>query len=223
MIGKKITIAGDKVKGVGYRPFLLEKAVRLKIKNFDAINVESEDEIDNEKQVLIIYTSGKDKQITDFVEFVQSKEGRPRKAKVDSVVPDVYTEDVISISEYRTILNAEQQSKTVQGGLLIGDILMYETNKNLELLRTETNDNFDKMGKNFEKVGDKIDSLRTETNDNFGKMDKKYDKISKNMFDIVGEMKETNKLFEERSKISDMRMEKTEKSIERLLDILAKK
>jgi len=198
MIGKKITITGDKIKGVGYRPFLLEKAIRLKIKNFDAINVESEDEIDGEKQVLIIYTSGKDKQITDFVEFAQSEKGRPRKSRVDSVVPDVYTEDVISISEYRTILNAEQQSKTVQGGLLIGDILMYDTNKCLKLLRTETNDNF-------------------------GKMDKKYDAISRNMFDIVKEMKETNRLFDKRMEKLEERNELVDGRIEKLLEILAKK
>lgn len=37
-----VTIKGDKVQNVGYIPFLLEKAVRLKIKNFDAVNVESE-------------------------------------------------------------------------------------------------------------------------------------------------------------------------------------
>lgn len=189
-----ITIKGNKVQNVGYRPFLLEKAVRLKIKNFDAINVEPEDEVDNEKQILIVYISGEDKQITDFVEFVQSKKGIPRKAKVDSVVPDIYMEDVISIEEYKSILNAEQQSKTVQGGLLIGDILN-ETNKGLGLLRTETTENF-------------------------GKMDIKYEAISRGMFTLANKIDERMKKLEDRNEIVDIRMEKTEKNIERLLEIL---
>lgn len=194
MISKMITIKGNKVQNVGYRPFLLEKAVRLKIKNFDAINVEPEDEVDNEKQILIVYISGEDKQITDFVEFVQSKKGIPRKAKVDSVVPDIYMEDVISIEEYKSILNAEQQSKTVQGGLLIGDILN-ETNKGLGLLRTETTENF-------------------------GKMDIKYEAISRGMFTLANKIDERMKKLEDRNEIVDIRMEKTEKNIERLLEIL---
>lgn len=184
--GVLVTIKGDKVQNVGYRPFLLEKAVRLKIKNFDAVNVESEK--DDEKQTLIIYVSGEDKQISEFVEFTKSEKGRPKKAKVDSVIPDLeYLEDVISIEEYRNILSAEQQSKTVQGGLLIGE---------------------------------KIDLLRTETAENFEKMDTKYKLISEGMFTLANKIDKRMEKLEERNEIVDARMEKTEKNIEKLLEIL---
>ena len=184
--GVLVTIKGDKVQNVGYRPFLLEKAVRLKIKNFDAVNIESEK--DDEKQTLIIYVSGEDKQISEFVEFTKSEKGRPKKAKVDSVIPDLeYLEDVISIEEYRNILGAEQQSKTVQGGLLIGE---------------------------------KIDLLRTETAENFEKMDTKYKLISEGMFTLANKIDKRMEKLEERNEIVDARMEKTEKNIEKLLEIL---
>ena len=154
--GVLVTIKGDKVQNVGYRPFLLEKAVRLKIKNFDAVNVESEK--DDEKQTLIIYVSGEDKQISEFVEFTKSEKGRPKKAKVDSVIPDIeYLEDVISIEEYRNILSAEQQSKTVQGGLLIGekiDIMIgkqEETIGEIMNLRSDLKSHFDKRFETLEK------------------------------------------------------------------------
>ena len=198
--GVLVTIKGDKVQNVGYRPFLLEKAVRLKIKNFDAVNVESEK--DDEKQTLIIYVSGEDKQISEFVEFTKSEKGRPKKAKVDSVIPDLeYLEDVISIEEYRNILSAEQQSKTVQGGLLIGE--------KIDLLRTETTE-----------IGEKIDLLRMETTENFEKMDTKYKLISEGMFTLANKIDKRMEKLEERNEIVDARMEKTEKNIERLLEIL---
>lgn len=68
-----------------------------------------------------------------------------------------------------------------------------------------------------------LNLFRKDTNRNFEKMNVKYEAISKGMFGIIDKMKETNKLFEERSKIADMRMEKTEKSIEELLKILVNK
>mgnify|MGYP003394168744 FL=1 len=198
--GVLVTIKGDKVQNVGYRPFLLEKAVRLKIKNFDAVNVESEK--DDEKQTLIIYVSGEDKQISEFVEFTKSEKGRPKKAKVDSVIPDLeYLEDVISIEEYRNILSAEQQSKTVQGGLLIGE--------KIDLLRTETTE-----------IGEKIDLLRMETTENFEKMDTKYKLISEGIFTLANKIDKRMEKLEERNEIVDARMEKTEKNIEKLLEIL---
>ncbi len=146
--GVSITIKGEKVQGIGYRPFLLEKAVRLKINNFDAVNVELEK--DDEIQTLIIYISGEDKQISEFTTFVRSEKGRPRKARVDSVMIDIYLGDVISIGEYRNILSIEQQSKTVQGDLLLNekvDIMIgkqEETVEEIMSLRNDLKSHFDK-------------------------------------------------------------------------------
>lgn len=198
MTNKMIIIKGDKVQGVGYRPFLLEKAVRLKIKYFDAVNIPQESGIDSIKQILEVYVSGEVKQISEFIEFAKSEKGHPKMAQVDSVVSDDYTDDIITIEEYKSILSSEQQSKTVQGGLLIAHILQNETNKNLELLRKETTENFRQM-------------------------DLKYKLISEGMFLLANKIDKRMEKLEERNKIVDMRMEKTEKSIEELLKILVSK
>ena len=72
------------------------------------------------------------------------------------------------------------------------------------------------LGDKIDNLGDKIDTFRNETNDNFARMDSKYELISKGMFAIVDKIEDRNKAFE-------TRMEKTEKNIERLLEILEKK
>ncbi len=224
-ISKIITIKGDKVQNIGYRPFLFAKALRLRIPNFDAIN---EEEKEDGKQSVVICISGQEKQISDFVTFVRSESGRPKNAKVDSITEDlIYIEDVISIEEYGKILNAEQTNNIVQGGQKIDKELNtgFKTlGEKVDVLRTETNENFkhmdtgfktlgEKMDTGFKTLGEKVDVLRTETNENFKRMDIKYDTISKGMFALVDTIEKRNQTFEKR-------LEKTEKNIEKLLEIL---
>ncbi len=59
-MNKRISIEGKKVHQVGYRPFLLAKAMRLNIPNFDAENVE-----ENGKQKILISMIGEEKQISE--------------------------------------------------------------------------------------------------------------------------------------------------------------
>ncbi|MDD5616706.1 MAG: acylphosphatase [Candidatus Methanoperedens sp.] len=61
-----------------------------------------------------------------------------------------------------------------------------------------------------------LNLLRSETKENFHRMDEKYDAISKAMFAVVEGMEERNKTFE-------IKIEKTNKSIESLLKILTQK
>ena len=167
-----ITIKGERVQGIGYRPFLLEKAVRLKINNFDAVNIEPEkgDEI----QTLIIYISGEDKQISEFTTFIKSEKGRPRKARVDSVMTETYLDDVISIGEYRNILSVEQQSKTVQGGLLL--------NEKMDIMIGRQDIMIGKqdimIGKQEETIGE-IMNLRSDLKSHF---DKRFEILEKDVF-----------------------------------------
>lgn len=70
------------------------------------------------------------------------------------------------------------------------------------------------------KIDKNVELLREETSENFGKLDKKYKLISEGMFVIVSEIKETNKLFEKRIEKVEKNIERTEKNIERLLEIL---
>lgn len=193
IIAKTIIIEGDKVQNIGYRPFLFAKALRLRIPNFDVENIE-----ENGKQKVIVSIKGEDKQISDFVAFVNTK--RPENAEVDSILDDILIgdEDVISIEEYGKILNVEQTNNIVQGGQKIDK----------------------KLDTGFGMLGEKVDSLRkettafrTETNENFKHMDLKYELISKGMFDLVDTIEKRNQAFEKR-------LEKTDKNIEELLKIL---
>lgn len=190
MIKKKVIIKGDKVTNVGYRPFLLAKALRLGMINFDAENVEDDDS----NHRLVIFISGNKEQIDKFERFAKDK--KPHAAVVSNVSVEECDQniDIILIDEYRKILNSEQLSNIIQGGI----------------------------------------QLRNETNQNFVHVDDKYRLISEGMFAVVNELKETNKTFghsiekiaidnEERNKSFEDRIEKTEKNIERLLQILEKK
>ena len=139
-ISRIITIKGDKVQGIGYRPFLYAKALRLRIPNFDARN---EEEKEDGKQSVIICISGQEKQITDFVKFVESK--KPKNAKVDSITDELLVlEDIISTKEYGKILNVEQTNNIVQGGQKI--------DKDLNTLRTDTNENFKRMDTKYDAI-----------------------------------------------------------------------
>lgn len=196
-----LIVEGELIHHVGYRPFLLVEALkRKKITNFEAHNFKKDDH-----QRVIINMVGEEQKILEFVDFI--KNNFPDYASNCKIVEekDSCPSEVMHINEFRDTLSVEQQSNIVQGGLQISS--------KINLLGTC--------------LGGKIDSLRTETTDNFEKMDIKYDAISKGMFDIVREMKETNKSFdkrmkrlEDRNEIVDIRIEKMDKHIETLLEIL---
>lgn len=204
-IGKKIIIEGEMLHHVGFRPYLLSKALKLRIKNFEA-----ENDDDDGKQVMVLLI-GDTNQISEFINYIKTKKlPLPDTTKVIHVSEEeidvTIALDIADINEYRRWLSVEQDNNIVQGGLQIVDILKNETNKSLELLRTETTENFGMLG-------EKVDSLITETDENFKKMDIKYDKISTAMFATVD-------AIEKRNQILEKRMDNTEKNIEKLLEIL---
>jgi acylphosphatase len=179
MIGKKITIIGNKVQDVGYRLFLLDEAERMLVTHLDAKNLRKNTTQETQEKVEVLIGGDKDR-VDKFVEFV--KNNFPENADIDKPIGDAenYEGDIRTIESFSRCLSVHQLTK-------------------------------------FAVIGTKIvtsqENLRKDTNDNFSKMDTKYDKISNAMFAIVNEIKDTNKLFENR-------IEKTEKTIEKLLEIL---
>ena len=170
-IKKRINIEGEKVRNVGYRPFLLAKALRLKIPNFDAENIE-----ENGTNKLVVSIMGEEEQISEFEKFV--KDNFPKKAKVSRVSIVECTSDVISIEEYRKLLNSEQFNNIIQGGLE---------------LREVTGD-----------VGSKVDNLIIGMHDDFGKMNNKYDKVSQKMESIDSRMESIDNSIKELAKAMRM-------------------
>jgi len=192
-IGKKIIIKGEMLHHVGFRPCLLSKALKLRIKNFEA-----ENDDDDGKQVMVLLI-GDTNQISEFINYIKIKKlPLPDTTKVIDVSEEeidvTTTLDIADIDEYRKWLGVEQDNNIVQGGLQISDKI----------------DNLI--------IGQ--ENLRTETNENFGKMDVKYEAISKGMFAIAEAIDKRLEKLEERNEVVDTRMEKTDKNIESLLNIL---
>lgn len=97
---KKVVIEGERVHYVGYRPFLLFKAMRLGIPNYYAEKV-FEDGLER----IIISVGASEEQIQEFLKFV--KGNYPEKAKVSRVREVEVPERVSSIENYVRCLQTE--------------------------------------------------------------------------------------------------------------------
>ncbi len=139
---------------------------------------------------------------------------------VEKQVKTIETMDTMVEKQDKTIETmdtmVEKQDKTIE----TMDTMVEKQVKTIETikgLRAETSENFGKLDNNLEK-------LRTETSENFGKLEIRYKLISEGMFAIIRELKETNETLAEKLESAEKefgsRIEKTEKNIERLLEIL---
>ncbi len=108
----KTKIIGSKVHEVGYRVFLLGKALELGVKKFNAYNTK-----ENGNQVLIALLEGNEDQIHDFVDFAKSN--KPENAEVMDVAFEDYDGYVISVGDYMHLIQVEQLSKGVPAILSI--------------------------------------------------------------------------------------------------------
>ncbi len=220
-MNKRIIIEGDVVHHVGYRPFLLAKAVKLGIQNYEAENIE-----ETGKQKVIISIAGDEKQIREFLEF--AKKNYPKKAKVSKVSEDESPpERVMSIENYQKVLSAEQQNTIVQTGLMMlnkQEMMLSKQDETIKVLgekidtvgsKVDTVGNkvdvvgskvdvvgskvdvvgskVDAVGNKVDSVGTKVDTLKDTTHQDFNRMDVKYDKVSKKMDGIDHTIEHTMK------------------------------
>ena len=125
---KRVIIQGERVHYVGYRPFLLAKAMKLGIKRFEAENL-----IEDEKQKVVVSFSGNEKQVKEFLEFI--KKNYPPNARVSKIEELKVVDRIMSIDDYHKILAIEQQNTIVQVGLrMIGkqDVMIGKQDQILE-------------------------------------------------------------------------------------------
>ncbi len=81
MVEVKILITGKNVHDVGYRTYLLLKALDYQMKGFDARNITKEG-----MQVVEVLVEGKKDRVNEFYEFVSNyKENKPENARVSNV------------------------------------------------------------------------------------------------------------------------------------------
>jgi acylphosphatase len=100
----KITIIGENVHDVGYRPFLLDEADSQFIPNFFAKNIKRDG-----KEVLEVLVEGDTEKIEIFKAFVSNN--FPESAKVDDVSFSDYGGLVMDVESYNSHLKASLLSK----------------------------------------------------------------------------------------------------------------
>ena len=100
------SITGNPVHEVGYRIFLLQKALGFGIQRFDAHN-----EVSNGNQQVIVHAEGEPDQIEAFSAFIRSK------SYPEAIISDIsvheYTGYIINIIDYMHMIQIEQLSKGI--------------------------------------------------------------------------------------------------------------
>lgn len=105
-------ITGIKIHEVGYRVFLLRKALELGVDRFNAYNTK-----ENGKQVLIALLDAGEEQFSAFKKF--AKANMPEGAQVSDVTFEDFEGYVVNIADYMHLLQVEQLSKGVPAILSI--------------------------------------------------------------------------------------------------------
>lgn len=100
------SITGNPVHGVGYRIFLLQKALGYGIQRFDARN-----EVSNGSQKVIVRAEGEPDMIEAFCTFIRTES--PHESAISDISFQEYTGYVISIIDYMHLIQVEQLSKGI--------------------------------------------------------------------------------------------------------------
>ncbi len=108
----KVKITGKKVHEVGYRVFLLRKALELGVERFNAYNTK-----ENGVQALVAFLEGNKDQKNAFMDFVRSN--KPENAEVGDTAFEDYEGYVISVGDYMHLIQVEQLSKGIPAILSI--------------------------------------------------------------------------------------------------------
>jgi acylphosphatase len=186
MLKLKGKIIGEKVHDVGYRVFLLRKALELGIKGFNAYN-DFED-----GQILQIQAEGEDSAIQSFKNFANKK--APENALISQRSFDDYHGFVMSISDYMHLLQVEQLNKGIPAIISIDkkqDRMLEKQDRMLEKQDSmlekqdsvikEIKDVSHKIDLGREEITSEIHSLRDDLKSHF---DERLSKMESELFEI---------------------------------------
>lgn len=132
----KTKITGRRVHEIGYRVFLLRKALELGVERFSAYNTK-----ENGNQVLIAFLEGDENQIATFREFASSN--KPENAEVSDRAFEDYEGYVMNIVDYMHLIQVEQLSKGIPAILSIDkkqDRMLEKQDRMLEKLDETKNE-----------------------------------------------------------------------------------
>ncbi|PKL60701.1 MAG: hypothetical protein CVV33_01340 [Methanomicrobiales archaeon HGW-Methanomicrobiales-4] len=111
----RVIIEGPKVHNIGYRVFLLNRALFNGIEKISASNESGDDGL----QKVIILIEGDEEQINEYLVFIQKN--HPAEAMVNSIKTDPYTRNIISIQDYMHLAQIEKLNKGIPAILKICD------------------------------------------------------------------------------------------------------
>lgn len=103
---QKIVIAGPKVHGVGYRPFLIALADEFDITKFSVHNSEEDG-----KQIVIAKADAEDAQLRAFIDAVRAR--KPKKADVSGIRSEPFEGRVPSIVRTSMLSMSSQLAKGI--------------------------------------------------------------------------------------------------------------
>ncbi len=155
----KTKIIGNKVHDVGYRVFLLRKALELGMERFNAYNTK-----ENGVQVLISFLDGDSDQISTFQNYVRNN--RPENADISDITFEDYVGHVIGIVDFMHLIQVEQLSKGIPAILSID-------RKHDQML--------EKLDQNRTEISSEIRELRLDLR---SYLDEKLIKIERDIFQI---------------------------------------
>ena len=169
----KTKIIGKKVHDVGYRVFLLRKALELGADRFNAYNTK-----ENGDQVLISVLDGDSDQISTFQNYVRNN--KPENTEVSDIIFEDYAGYVIGIVDYMHLIQVEQLSKGIPAILSID-------RKQDRMLEKQ-----DQMLEKQDQMLDKLDQTRTDITSEIRELrrdlrsylDEKLIKIESDIFQI---------------------------------------
>jgi len=173
---KKLIIKGEKVQDVGYRLFLLDAAEELGLRGFQARNV---------KDFVEFIVEGDDDKVLKFINF--AKENIPSFAKVDAVIDEDYTGEVLSMDRFYHRFSIDQLVKIVNIGLSMLEKQDDMLRKQDEMLRKQ-----DEMLKKQDEALKKQDLMLEKQDLMLEKQDSmlgKQDELLKKQDELVKEVK----------------------------------
>jgi len=169
-------ILGSKVHEVGYRVFLLHKAIELGCRRFSASN-----RFDQGSQMVVAVIEGDEGQIEGFRSFVE--ESRPDGSEVTSTLFEEYNGYVMSVGDFMHVSMVEQLDKGIPALLRIDkkqDKMLEKQDKMLEKQDAT-------IAKLEETRFDIVQEIKTSREEVISKLDENRESI----IDEIGEQKET--------------------------------
>ena len=208
----KITITG-KVRGVGYRAFLLEGADSLLIPKFEARNVKI-----NGKEALIVLIDGDKEQIESFVRFV--KENKPENAAVEEIRVEEYRGIVRDIERFRASFTSTQLSKIIQVGL----VMVEKQDETISIVR-DVSSKMDLMLKKQDETIAAVKEVKKaveEVKEGVNEVKKAVNEVKETVKEVRDGVKEVSSKIDRTNELLEKRFQRLEEEVEKIKKALLK-